>query len=49
MRIRDIILIGLVILWLVIVLRFFLKKKGTCIGCSGAQCGSCMKSKKKRK
>lgn len=43
MRIRDIVLLGIVLFWLIAVLYVMRKKKknGACIGCSNSQCSNC--------
>lgn len=42
MRIRDYVIVGMIVLWLLVVLLIFYKKKksGKCIGCGG-DCSSC--------
>lgn len=47
MRIRDYILLAMVLIWLIVTLAVMAKRKkqGMCIGCSGGACASCPKQK----
>lgn len=43
MRIRDFLLLGMLLLWLMAVIFYLWKKRkeGKCIGCAGGDCGAC--------
>lgn len=45
MGFADVVLLGLVALWLFLVIVFLVKKKkaGECVGCSGGTCMNCPK------
>lgn len=45
MRVRDFVILGIILLWAALVLFFWYKKKksGGCIGCGGGSCDGCVK------
>lgn len=50
MGIADIVLLGLVALWFILVIVLWVKKKkaGECIGCTGGACANCPKKTTKK-
>lgn len=49
MRMRDVLLLGILFLWFVLVIAFWIrrKKRGGCMGCGRCSCEECSSCKEK--